>query len=130
MIVTREVEMNYNSFTKNILLSLLNVTSCYIKISPTLNKNNCILSQETCCQVTPKFLCVERELLHHPGCFLSPKKYKALKQISVPKRWRLSCNILSLFIQNISQTTSKYKHFPALAAIGLLIESFGIKLFH
>lgn len=52
--------MSYN-FTKNILPSLLNVASYYIKISPILNKNNCMLSQKTCFQVTRKLLCVERD---------------------------------------------------------------------
>lgn len=52
--------MSYN-FTKNILTSLFNVASYYITISPILNKNNCVLSQKTCFQVTPKLLCVERD---------------------------------------------------------------------
>jgi len=54
MPITREVEMGHN-FTKNILPSSLDVASYYIKIPPTLSKNNCILSQETCFQVTSKF---------------------------------------------------------------------------
>lgn len=53
--------MSYNFFTKSIFPSLLNVASYYIKVSHTLNKNNCILSQETYFQVTPKFLCVETD---------------------------------------------------------------------